>query len=186
MSAIEARIVAALRKRFFLLEEAGRCSFAEEVRLLSWGHISDGKPHVMRADFVVTWDDGPLIAIECKGRFEARTDLGKVLSQAGDYARAEVGANAIDKVPPSWVGKPIWAAALAFDYQNSSERSQRAMDEAHRLYGPRNVGFLTVDRWQGLKFTLGADRYWSEEYRWRVGACLRGLRVGSGRKDIPA
>jgi hypothetical protein len=188
---VEARIVERLELRFKELSEQGRCIFAKEVRVLTWGHISEGTPRMVRPDFVVSWDHGPLVAIECKGRFEDRTDLGRALSQSADYARAKIGINAADRVPQDWLDRPIWAAALAYDYTNCELKIKTAHEEAHRIYGPRNVGFLKTlifvsdQEKRGIVFTLGGERYWSEERGWRKDALVRGVRVGSGRIDAP-
>lgn len=181
---VEAKIVARLKARFSELRDQGRCVFGHEVRVLGWGHICDGKPHVMRPDFVVSWDDGPLVAIECKGRFDERTDMGRALKQAHDYSRAQVAANDASRVPPEWIGKPIWASALAFDLPGSPQKIHGATSEAHRLLGPFNCGFLKRAPF-GLIFTIGEQRYWSEDFKWRADAFARGVRVGSLRKDAP-
>ena len=40
----EPAIVRRLQERFTTLRDAGRCEFAQEVRVLSWGHIARGAP----------------------------------------------------------------------------------------------------------------------------------------------
>ncbi len=180
---IETQIVQRLQARFQALADEGRCVFAREVRLLSWGHIGKGVQTV-RADFVVSLDDAPLLAIECKGRLEQPVDLGRALSQCDDYARAKVGANDASRVPLIWLDRPIWGAALAFDLPGSRETIQAHTVMAHRIVGPRNVGFLERED-RGLCFRLGGERWWSEWAGWRADAFARGTRIGSGRTDAP-
>lgn len=180
---VETRIVARLVERFAALRGAGRCTFAQEVRVLSWGHIGKGV-QTIRADFVVSLDDAPLLAVECKGRMEQPVELGKALSQCDDYARARVGANDASRTPPAWIGLPIWAAALAFDAPGSRDTVQAHAAMAHRIVGPRNVGFLEREQ-RGLCFRLGGERWWSEWSGWRADAFARGTRIGSGRMPAP-
>lgn len=180
---VEARIVARLVERFSDLRDAGRCAFAQEVRVLSWGHIGKGV-QTIRADFVVSFDDAPLVAVECKGRLEQPVDLGRALSQCDDYARAQIGVNDARAVPQAWLGKQIWAAALAFDLPGSRETVQAHATMAHRIVGPRNVGFLERGG-RGLCLRIGGERYWSEWNGWRADAFARGTRIGSGRVSAP-
>ena len=180
---IEACIVQRLAKRFQRLTAEGRCLFAQEVRVLSWGHIGKGVQTV-RADFGVSLDDSPLLAIECKGRLEQPVELGRALSQCDDYARAKVGANDAARVPISWIDRPIWGAALAFDLPGSRETVQAHATMAHRIVGPRNVGFLERED-RGLCLRLGGERWWTEWSGWRADAFARGTRLGSGRSDMP-
>lgn len=181
MSSIEARIVARLVERFTALGD--RCVMGQEVRVLSWGHIAKGAK-VIRADFVVSLDDAPLLAVEVKGRFDQPVELGRALSQCDDYARAQIGANDIARVPPSWNGRPIWAAALAFDLAKSEPNVQAHAAMAPRIVGPRNVGFLEAED-RGLCFRLGGERWWTEWNGWRADAFARGVRIGSGRGSPP-
>lgn len=177
---VEDQIKARLEARFTALAAEDRCTYAREVWLLTWGHIAKGAKRV-RADFVVCLDGGPLLAVECKGTIARMVDLGDALRQAGDYSRAQVAPQLVGPgIPP--VGAPIRWAALAFNYGSMSEPVQRHEEAAHRLFGPANVGFLRVDKWQGLKFVLGADRYWSEAHGWRENAMARTTRVGSQRE----
>ncbi len=179
----ETRIVARLVQRFSELRDGGRCVFGQEVRVLSWGHIGKGV-QTIRADFVVSLDDAPLVAIECKGRLEQPVELGRALSQCDDYARARVGANDAAKTPPAWIGRPIWASALAFDLPGSRETVQAHAAMAHRIVGPRNVGFLEREE-RGLCLRLGGERWWTEWNGWRADAFARGTRIGSGRTSAP-
>lgn len=183
MSSVEARIVARLTERFSALRDEGRCQFAREVRVLSWGHIGKGQ-QVIRPDFVVSLDDSPLVAVECKGRFEQPVELGRALSQCDDYARAKIGANDVASVPVRWMEMPIWAAALAFDTAASAASVQAHRVMADRIVGPRNVGFLVRES-RGLCFTLGGERWWSQWNGWRAGAFARGVRLGSTRQAAP-
>lgn len=182
-ASVEARIVARLTERFASLGADGRCLFAAEVRVLTWGHISKGA-QVVRADFMVSIDDSPLLAVECKGRMEQPVELGRALSQCDDYARATIGANDAAKVPRGWVGRPVWAAVLAFDEAGSRDIVQAHAAMAHRIVGPRNVGFLTRED-RGLCIRLGGERYWTEWAGWRADAFARGVRIGSGRTGAP-
>lgn len=179
---IEARIVARLVARFTALRDAGRCAFAQEVRVLSWGHIALGAKTI-RPDFIVSMDESPLIAVEVKGAMEQPAELGRALGQCDDYARARMGANDVSKVPQSWIGRPIWAAALAFHFEGSSDGVRAHADMAHRIVGPRNVGFLAREA-RGLCLRLGGERYWSEWNGWRTDAFSRGVRVGSARQAV--
>lgn len=182
---VEAAIVERLTQRFDALSTEGRCTFATEVWLLTWGHIAKGAKRV-RADFVVCFDGGPLLAVECKGRPAKAAEFGDALRQTGDYARAQVAPQVIPEgMPQAWIGLPIRWAALAFDYEAQSDWLAEHERAAHRLFGSSNVGFLRVDRWQGLKFMLGGDRYWSEAHGWRENALSRNSRVGSQRDGIP-
>lgn len=181
---VEARIVSRLADRFLQLAEAGRCVFAREVRVLSWGHIGKGV-QTIRADFVVSLDDAPLLAIECKGRMEQPVELGRALSQCDDYARAKIGANDASRVPVAWMDRPIWGAALAFDLPGSRDTVQQHAIMAHRIVGPRNVGFLRRSEAGDLELLLGGERWWSERAGWRADAFARGTRIGSGRSNMP-
>jgi hypothetical protein len=191
---VESKIVQRLAARFTALRDAGRCQFGQEIRVLSWGHIGHGQKTI-RPDFVVSFDDSPLIAIEVKGCLEKVADLGRALSQCDDYARARVGANDATILPPNWIGRPIWGAALAFHPKGSGpdvqaavlveEETGKARGAAHRLFGPRNVGFLAVED-RGLCLRVGGERWWREWAGWREDAFARGARVGSGRLDAPA
>lgn len=180
---IEARIVERLLGRFTDLRAAGRCIFGHEVRVLTWGHIEKGAQTV-RPDFVVSFDDGPLCAIEVKGRLEKPVELGRALSQCDDYARSRIGANDASKVPVAWLGRPIWAAFLAFDLPGSEEAVRQHAAMAPRIVGPRNVGLFSSDHC-GLTLHLGGERYWSEARGWRADAFARGVRIGSGRVSAP-
>jgi hypothetical protein len=182
-NSVEDRIVARLEQRFGALRDAGRCVFAREVRVLTWGHIAAGSKTV-RADFVISLDDSPMLAVEVKGRFDQPVDLGKALSQCDDYARAQIGANDMARVPHAWVGRPIWGAVLAFDVAGSREAVQAHTLSAHRIMGPRNVGFLERED-RGLCIRLGGERYWSEWNGWRADAFARGVRIGSARTKAP-
>jgi hypothetical protein len=173
-----------LTARFEKLHTEGRCVFAREVWLMTWGHITKGAQRV-RADFVASLDGGPLLAVECKGSFCRQAEIGDALRQTGDYARAQVAPQEVkNRLPPTWVGNPIRWAALAYNYRSIPPHIQPAAEAAHRLFGPSNVGFLTVDKWQGLKFILGADRYWSEANGWRVNAMVRTTRLGTQRMGV--
>lgn len=179
---VEDMIKARLAKRFAALAAEDRCAFADEVWLLTWGHIAKGAKRV-RADFVVSLDGGPLLAVECKGAIGRAAELGDALRQTGDYARAQVAPQVIRVgLPQSWIGAPIRWAALAFKYDATREWVEQHEKAAHRLFGPANVGFMRVDKWQGLKFVLGGDRYWSERESWRENAMMRTTRVGSQRE----
>lgn len=180
---VEDRIVARLELRFAALRDEGRCVYAREVRVLTWGHIAKG-PQTGRADFVLSLDDSPLIAVECKGRMEQPAELGRALSQCDDYARAQIGVNDLARVPREWSGRPIWGAALAFDAAGSRESVQAHALSAHRIVGPRNVGFLERED-RGLCLRYGGERYWSEWSGWRTDAFARGVRIGSGRASAP-
>lgn len=178
---VEDIVKARLEARFSALALEDRCAFAREVWLLTWGHIAKGAKRV-RADFVVSLDGGPLLAVECKGTITHMVELGDAMRQAGDYARAQVAPQLVGPgIPP--VGAPIRWAALAFNYASMSEPVSRHEEAAHRLFGPANVGFLRMDRWQGLKFVLGSNRYWSEAHGWRADALTRTTRVGSQRES---
>lgn len=183
---IEANISARLAERFEVLRAEGRCEYAAEVWLLTWGHIGKGAQRV-RADFVLSLDGGPLLVVEVKGRFGRGVEMGDALRQTADYARAQVAAAQTvgNDVPRAWHGAPIRWAALAYDYAALPEHLAGHQEAAHRLFGPQNVGFLTNDRWQGLKFTLGGDRYWSDKHGWRENAAARTVRVGSQRQGAP-
>jgi hypothetical protein len=180
---VEDRITERLQGHFLRLGAAGRCLWAREVRVLTWGHISHGAK-IVRADLVVSIDDGPLCAIEVKGRFEQPVDLGKALSQCDDYARATVGANDAAKVPPAWIGRPIWGAFLACDLDSSRDTVQQHAQMAHRIVGPRRVGFIARED-RGLCLRLGGERYWSEWNGWRADAFARGVRIGSSKDAAP-
>lgn len=180
---VEARIVARLVERFTALCDAGRCVLGREVRVLTWGHIERGAQTV-RPDMVVSLDDGPLCAIEVKGRLEKPADLGRALSQCDDYARSRVAANDAAKVPVSWMGRPVWGAFLAFDLPGSEEAVRQHAAMAPRIVGPRNVGLLSSDHC-GLTLHMGGERYWSEARGWRADAFARGVRIGSSRAGAP-
>jgi hypothetical protein len=45
--------------------------------------------------------------------------------------------------------------------------------------------FVSDQEKRGIVFTLGGERYWSEERGWRKDALVRGVRVGSGRISAP-
>jgi hypothetical protein len=181
----EARIVQRLVERFDALRTAVRCIYAQEVWLLTWGHISKGAKRV-RADFVVSLDGGPLLVVECKGDLDRPAALGDALRQCSDYARAQVaGAQTVgNSTPRAWMSQPIRWAALAYNYNSQPVHVEQHRDAADRLFGPSNVGFLRLDKWQGLKFTLGADRYWSEAHGWRENAAARTVRIGSQREGV--
>jgi hypothetical protein len=183
---VEAAISARLAERFEWLRAEGRCEYAAEVWLLTWGHIGKGAQRV-RSDYVVSFDGGPLLVVEVKGAFGRQAEMGDALRQTADYARAQVAAAQTvgNAVPRAWHGAPIRWAALAYHYRATPDHLKPAEDAAQRLFGPQNVGFLTNDKWQGLKFTLGADRYWSEANGWRENAAARTVRVGSQRKGAP-
>lgn len=180
---IEDQIKARLEARFENLAHDDRCVYAREVWLLTWGHIAKGAKRV-RADFVVSFDGGPLLAVECKGELTRAAELGDALRQTGDYARAQVAPQVVQAgFPRIWIGQPIRWAALAFKYDATKEFVHEHEKAAHRLFGPSNVGFLRVDKWQGLKFVLGGDRYWSEKEGWRENAMTRTTRIGSQRES---
>lgn len=180
---VEAAIVARLTERFAALRHSGRCGFAKEVWLLTWGHIAAGAQRV-RSDFVVSLDDAPLLAVEVKGIMEQPADLGRALSQCDDYARAQVAMNDAAKLPVGWIGRPIWGAALAFDLPRSRETVQQHADAAQRIIGPRKVGFLARED-RGLCLRIGGERWWSEWNGWRADAFARGSRIGSGKIGSP-
>lgn len=180
----EQQIVERLGARFAALHEAGRCMFAQEVRVQTWGHIAKGAK-MIRADFIVSLDDAPLCAVEVKGQLEQPVELGRALSQCDDYARATIGVNDVTKVPRLWFGKPVWAAFLAYDRPGSRLTVQDHDVRAQRIYGPRNVGFLEREE-RGLCLRLGGERWWTEWYGWRADAFSRNTRIGSGRNGALA
>ena len=102
----------------------------------------------------------------------------------GHASSAQVAPQVVqDGFPRCWIGQPIRWAALAFKYDATKEFVHEHEKAAHRLFGPSNVGFLRVDKWQGLKFVLGGDRYWSEKESWRENAMTRTTRIGSQRES---
>lgn len=180
------------RAHLVRLTEHGRCVWRPEVRLQAWAHAAHGKMATLRADYVLTLDGGPLLAVDVKRPPDSGSDIGRAHEQVRQYAGAVVAVATYDRVVPAWVGQPLFAAFLLYDSRHLSEARSIGCPSiadhiaaAARLFGPGNVGFVRYQPHCGLRLELGGDRWWSERDGYRGNAFARGIRVGSQRFPAP-
>lgn len=178
---VEAEVSAGLRTHLERLAAEGRCEWRPEVRLLAWTHASKTRADTLRIDYVCSFDGGPLVGIEVKRRPDQPVELGRALFQCAQYAAAVVAPQLATRVPQAWVGQPLKAVFLRVDRRGMRETVEEHAKAAVRLYGPANVGFLHVTRWNGVLLNIGGDRWWCERWGYRANAFDRGSRVGNGR-----
>lgn len=176
----EADVSAALREHLDRLVHEGRCVYRPEVWLGVWTHSLRGAMDRLRIDYVAQLDGGPLIGIEVKRRPDKPVELGRALHQCSQYATAVVAVQAADRIVPAWLGQPLKAVFLRVDQRGMAEAIQEHAKAAVRLYGPANVGFAYLTKWNGLNLNIGGDRWWCERYGYRANAMDRTSRVGNG------
>ena len=175
----EPQLKARLESVFAALE--GRCIWRKEVRMLCWTHAGRVKADMLRIDYVLQLDDGPLVGVEVKAPLKRAAELGQSLFQATQYAAGMVAPSTPDRIVQSWVGKPLLAVFLYTQWGALDAYVVKHADAAQRLYGPANVGMLGLDPHHGLKLTLCADRLWSTTYGWNHGSIARkNPRSGNG------
>lgn len=182
----EPEIAAELQAIFERLEDAGRCVWRREVRILHWARA--GKVHTLRADFIAQIDGSPLLAFEVKRAPQKAADLGRHLLQCVDYAKCQVAPATADRVVPSWVSQPIRASFMFSDWAAMPPFVREHAAKARRLFGPARVGFAFNTKRYGLRLTLTHENiFWQEldyngETRQRFNGSLihQGERVGNG------
>lgn len=146
--------------------------------MLCWTHSSRAKPDSLRIDFIIELE-GRLLGVEVKRPPEHSSDLGRYLVQSAQYAVGVIGANTAD-IPQSWIGRPIEAVFIRTKLTGAHQRLREHAYAAHRLFGPANVGFLTIER-RGICLRLCAERFWTEWRGYHQGMLTKVSRVGSGQ-----
>lgn len=162
------------------LKDAGRCEWTSQVRMLHWRHARDEVRAIVRIDYVVRLDMGPLIGIEAKVIPQKAADLGRYLKQCSDYADSVVAGHA--RTPQAWVGKPLRHVFLAIDPSGSTDFVGQHYSTATRLMGPFNVGFIRR-RSDGLQFYITDEMNWWCEawgYSQRAKTTNINRRIGNG------
>jgi hypothetical protein len=177
----EAELSTDIANRLAALTDAGRAVVAKEVRMLCFTPANRVAPVTLRIDYVVCLD-GLLIGIEIKKPPEHAADLGRDLTQCAQYASGVIGAATVDRVPPQWVGKALFAVFLATSAQGCTAFILEHFRAAHRLYGPQNVGFLNRQCRHDdcFELKLCAERAWSKEWGWHRGIVRKTARTGNG------
>lgn len=162
------------------LEEAGRCEWAPQVRMLHWRHAKDEQRSVVRIDYVARFDGGPLVGIEAKTSPKRCADFGRYLKQCSDYADSIVAGSTT--TPQPWVGRPLKAVFLAIEIAEHVDFIRQHYFAATRLMGPFNIGFVRR-RSDGLQLYLcDENNWWSERHGYGGLALTRNTnrRIGNG------
>jgi hypothetical protein len=178
--ATEAEVSARLRARLDLLRKQGRCEYRAEVGLSCWVHGIRNQAERLRIDYVASFDGGPLVGLEVKRCPAKAADLGRALVQCAQYAAGVVAPALVSRVPAAWVGQPLKACFLYVDQHGMSDFVLDHARAAPRLFGPANVGFAYISRWQGFLLQLAAERFWSERYGSGAMATNKLFRRGNG------
>lgn len=155
-----------------------RCVWRSEVWMLCWTHSTRKQADRLRIDFVVELE-GRLIGIETKAPAKQAVELGRHLLQCAQYSAGVIAANRSD-VPQRWIGKPLAGVFLRTRLQRNDAFMERHALSAHRLYGPANVGFFTVEE-RGICLRLSGERFWTEWSGWHQGMLTKTSRIGSGQ-----
>lgn len=149
-----------------------------QVRMRCWTHAGRVGADTLQIDFVGELE-GRLLGFEMKRAPDRCAVLGGYLAQASQYAAGIIGANAADRVPQAWIGKPLVAV---FVRTKMTDANQHLLDHArasHRLFGPLNVGFVVRER-RGICLRLCAERFWTEWSGYHGAFENKLSRVGSG------
>jgi hypothetical protein len=161
------------------LQQAGRCEWRPQVRMLHWPHGKDDTRRTIHIDYVARLDGGQLIGFEAKVAPAKAADLGRYLKQSHDYANSIIGGHA--NIPQGWAGKCLKAVFLVIEIDGCRDWIGEHFRAATRLMAAFRVGFVRR-RHDGLQLYLcDEENWWCEAWGYRADAETRNsnARIGS-------